>query len=84
MAVDDFADIAAGEFAVIANLELVGIDVVDAVAALQVFAEIGEATAEDGNLVATALEDGHQSVGTLGNGQVLGNVLHDADVESLE
>ena len=50
VAVNYFADIAAGQFAVVVNLQLVGIDVVDAVAALQVLAEVGEATAEDGNL----------------------------------
>ena len=84
MAIHYFAHIVAGEFAVVVNLEFVGIHIVDAIFALQVFAEEGESSAEDGNLVAIALEHSHQSVNALGDGQFLGDVLHHAHVEPLE
>ena len=42
MTVHDFTHVAASQFAVVVNLQLVGIDIVDVIAALQVFAEIGE------------------------------------------
>lgn len=56
------------QFAVLANLQFVGIDIVDAVFALQILPEIGESTTEDGNLVAAGLQDGHQSVDPLCDG----------------
>ena len=64
------AYVASGEFAVVVNLQLIGIDIVDAVLALQELAEICESTAEDGNLVAATLEHSHQTVYTLGDRHV--------------
>ena len=84
MTVDDVAHVAACQLTVLVHLQFVGIDVVDAVAALQILSEERKAAREDGYLVATALEDGHQTVGALGDGQVLGNVAHDADIEAFE
>ena len=84
VAVDNLTHIASRELAVVANLQFVSIDVVDAVAPLQVFTEEGKTTGEDGNLVAAGLEDGHETIDALGDGQVLGNILHDADVEALQ
>ena len=54
MAVDNLSDVASRQLAVVANLQFIGIDIVDAVLALQVLAEIGEAATEDGNLIASA------------------------------
>ena len=84
VAIHYFAHIVAGEFAVVVNLEFVGIHIVDAIFALEVFSEEGESSAEDGNLIAIALEHSHQSVNALGDGQFLGDVLHHAHVEPLE
>ena len=81
--VDDLADVAAREAAVL-DLEFVGVDVVEAVFLAQVVAEVGEAAREDRRLVAHALEDGHHAFEPLGDGKVAGNVLHDRDVEPLE
>ena len=50
----------------------------------KVFAEVGKTTAENGYLIAATLQDRHQSVGTLGDGHVLGDVLHDAGIEAFE
>ena len=48
-AVDDLADIASGQLSVVIDFQLVGIDIVDVVTALEVFSEVGESTAEDGD-----------------------------------
>ena len=45
------AQVASGEFAVVIHLEFIGIHIVDAVAPLQVFAEVGESSAQDSYLV---------------------------------
>ena len=78
------AHVATCQFAVLANLQFVGIDVVDTVLTLQVFTEIGESTRQDGNLIATSLQNTHQSVHTLRDGQVFGYVLHHTDIQSLQ
>ena len=83
LAVHHVAHVAAGQLAV-HHLQLVGVDVIDAILLLQVFAEIGESAGQDGNLVAILLQNIHQAVHALGDGQVLGNVLHDAHVQPLQ
>ena len=72
------ANVASGELAVVVYLQLIGIDVVDAVLALQEFAEISESTAEDGYLVAATLEHSHQTVYTLCDRHVDGYVFKHA------
>ena len=84
VAVHYFTHVAPRQLAVLANLQFIGVYVVDAVAALQVLTEVGESTREDGYLVATALQDGHQPVRPLGDGQVLGYILHHAHVKALQ
>ena len=84
MTVDDVAQVAARQLAVLANLQFVGIDVVDAQLLLQVFAKESESARKEGNLVAIALQDHHQSLHALGHGQVFGNVLHHRDIEPLQ
>ena len=76
VAVDNLTDIMASQLAVLANLQFVGIDIVDTILTLQVFAEIGESTREDGYLVAAGFEYIHEPVDTLRDGQVFGNVRH--------
>ena len=83
LAVYDIAHITAGQLAVF-YLQFVGVHVVYAVLLLQVFAEIGEAAGEDGYLVAVFLEDVHQAVHSLGDGEMFGNVLHDGDIQSFQ
>ena len=56
MSVYYLANVASCELAVVVNLQFVGINIVDAVLALQEFAEISESATEYGNLVATTLE----------------------------
>ena len=51
---------------------------------MQVFPEVGESTGEDGNLIATSLQNRHQAVNALGDRQMFRNVLHDAYVKPLE
>ena len=84
MTINDLPDIASRQLAILTDFQFIGIHIVDAIAALQVFAEIGESAREDGNLVAAALQNGHQTVHTLGDGQVLGDVLHHTHVESFQ
>ena len=76
--------IPSGELAVVTNFQLVGIDIVYSVFALQVFTEIGKTTAEDGNLISTPFQYRHQSIYSLRNGHGIGDILHDACVESLQ
>ena len=51
---------------------------------MQIFSEIGKSATQNGNLITTGLEDVHQAVDALCDGQMFGNVLHNADVESLQ
>ena len=81
--VHDLSGIAARQASVL-DLQLVGIDVVEAVFLPQVVSEVGETTGEDSRLVSHALEDGHHAFETLGDGQRMGDLLHDRDLESLE
>ena len=81
MAINNFTHIAACQLAVLTNLQFVGIHIVDAVSALQILAEISKSARENSNLIATALEDSHQTVNTFGDGQVLCNLLHHANIE---
>ena len=83
-AVHNVSHIAAGELAVFSNFQFVGVDVVNAVFALQILSEEGEAAAEDGNFVAAGLENAHEAVGAFRDGQVLGNVLHYRYVQALQ
>ena len=55
-AIHDFAQVTAGERAVLADFEFVGIDIVDAEPLAQVFPEESETAAEDGDLVTVGLE----------------------------
>ena len=80
----DLSDISACEFSVFTNLEFIGIHIVDTITTLQIFTEIGESTREDGNLITTGLQNRHQTIHTLGDGQVLGNLLHYTHIESLQ
>ena len=84
MSIHNLTHVATCQLAVLINFQFVGIDIIDAVFLLQVFTKIGESTTQNGNLVATSLQNRHQSVGTLGNGQVFGNILHHAYVQSLQ
>ena len=78
MSVYYLANVASCELAVVVNLQFVGINIVDAVLALQEFAEISESATEYGNLVATTLEHCHQTVYALGDGHVGGYVFKHA------
>ena len=84
MTIYDLSDISACEFSVFTDLEFIGIHIIDAIATLQIFTEIGESTREDGNLITTGLQNRHQTIHTLGDGQVLGNLLHHTHIESLQ
>ena len=64
------------------DLQLIGIDVIEAVFLFQVVAEIGETSGQDGRLVSHALENGHQALQPLGDRQVAGDLLHHRNVES--
>ena len=84
MPINDFAHITTGKLPVGANLQLVGIDIVDAITTLQVLTEISESTTQDGNFVTITLQGGHQTINTLGDRQLFGYLLHHAHIESLE
>ena len=84
MAIDNLTHITAREFTVLTDFEFVGIDIVDAITTLQIFAEIGESAREDGDLIATALQNRHQTVDALCDGKILGNLLHHTDIEALQ
>ena len=83
LAVDNLADVAPGQFAVL-DLQFVGVYVVEAEAAAQVFTEEGEPSGEDGGLEAGALEDLHHAVHSLGDGKRLGDFFHDIDIQPFE
>ena len=57
MTINDLPDIASGKFTILADFQFIGIHIVDAIATLQVFSEIGKTTRKDGNLIATGLQD---------------------------
>ena len=84
MSINNLTDITASQFAVFAYLQLVGVNVIYTVAALQISTKISKSTTEDGNLITAGLEDIHQSINPLSNGQVLGNVLHNADIQAFK
>ena len=72
------ANVASGELAVVVNLQFVGINLVDAVFALQELAEISESATEYGYLVATTFEHSHQAVYALCDRHVYGYVFKHA------
>ena len=84
MAVDNLADVTARQLAVLTDLQLVGIDIIDAISPLQVLTEIGESAREDGYLITAGLQNVHQAIDTLGDRQMLGNILHHTDIEALQ
>ena len=55
--IDDLADIAARQLAILTDLQFIGIHIVYAIATLQIFSEISKTTRKDGNLIATGLQD---------------------------
>ena len=82
--IHNVAKIIARQFAILVNLQFVGIHVIDAKFLLKILAEIGESTTQNGNLIAASLQHTHQAVGSLGDRHVLGDVFHHAGVETLE
>ena len=82
--VHNLTHVTAGELAVVAHFELIGIDVIDAVLALKLFAKERESAREDCNLIPAGLQYRHQTVHTFGDGQVVSYVLHDAHVEAFQ
>ena len=83
-AVHHVAHVTAGEFAVLAYFQFVGIDIVNAIFALEILPEERESAAEDGNLVAAGFEDAHQAVRAFRDGQMLCDVPHHAHVQAFK
>ena len=81
--VNDFADEVAGQFAV-HNLKFVGIDVVETETLLEEFPEIGEASGEDGGLVANSLENHHHPFQTFVERKVAGDFFHHGFVQPFQ
>ena len=65
LSVDHLTDISPGQLPVRTDLEVIGIDVVEVKEVLEVITEVGEATAEDGDLKADTLEDMHRPLETV-------------------
>ena len=80
-AVHDLADVTARQTALL-DLQLIGINVIEAVFLFQVVAEISETSGQNGRLVSHTLENGHQALQPLGDRQVAGDLLHHRNVES--
>src|SRR3712207_9457662 len=52
MAIDNLTHVVSRQFSVLVDFQFIGIYVVNAVPPLQIFAEIGESTAQDGDFIA--------------------------------
>ena len=55
MTIDDFSDITSCQFSIVIDFQLVGIYIVNAIATLEIFSEIGESTTQNGNLITAGL-----------------------------
>ena len=84
MTIYNLAHIATCQLTIVANLEFVGIYIVDAIAALQILAEICKSSREDGNLISISLKGSHESIHALSDRQFLGYLLHHTHVEALK
>ena len=72
------------KFAVLVNLQFVGINIIYTPAFLQILAKERESSAQYGDFISTALQYSHQAVGTFGDRQVLCYLLHHADVKTFK
>ena len=83
-AIDYLSYIVASQFAIFVDFKFVGIDIVNAIFLLNIFAKESESTTQDGNLIAIFLQDIHHSVNSFGEWEVLRNFAHHLDIETLE